>query len=401
VSASRRALSPSELSTTVESVTELTAELVRIPSRSGVDSYEPIIVHLERWLIDHGLAPRRYLDGSGRPLALACDVTGEVPGPRYVLDACIDTASFGDESAWTHPPTSGVVVDGWLQGRGSADSKVAAAIFCHIAAELRSEADRLRGTLTVLFDADEHSGGFGGVKAYLADEVASADVAGVMIGYPGDDEVIVGGRGFVRARVAVHGTAGHTGGRRSEGNAVAKAAELVMALNAEPLPGASEEGFPLPSKLTVTAIHGGEGFSVIPDLCTIHVDVRLVPGFKPTAAMEMLISVVRQVDERLPSCRSTEIAFEESWPAYALPPSSILVTALTTAAEKIAGQPIRTKIAGPSNIGNYLASLGIEATAGYGVGYRNPHGTDECIDVGTIATVHAVYRAAVRSLLAG
>jgi succinyl-diaminopimelate desuccinylase len=182
---------------------------------------------------------------------------------------------------------------------------------------------------------------------------------------------------------------------------VAKAAELVMALNAEPLPGASEEGFPLPSKLTVTAIHGGEGFSVIPDLCTVHVDVRLVPGFEPTAAIEMLISVVRQVDERVPSCRPTEIAFEESWPAYALPPSSTLVTALTSAVAKIAGQPIRTKIAGPSNIGNYLASLGIEATAGYGVRYRNPHGTDECIDVGTIATVHAVYRAAVRSLLAG
>jgi succinyl-diaminopimelate desuccinylase len=65
---------------------------------------------------------------------------------------------------------------------------------------------------------------------------------------------------------------------------VAKAAELVVALNSMPLPGASEEGFPLPSNLTVTAIHGGEGFSVIPDLCTVQVDVRLVPGFEPTAA---------------------------------------------------------------------------------------------------------------------
>jgi hypothetical protein len=30
---------------TVESITKLTAELVRVPGHSGVDSYEPIIVH--------------------------------------------------------------------------------------------------------------------------------------------------------------------------------------------------------------------------------------------------------------------------------------------------------------------------------------------------------------------
>jgi succinyl-diaminopimelate desuccinylase len=391
----RSSLEPS----TVDSIIELTAELVRLPSRSGVDSYEPVIGRLELWLSDHGLTPRRLIGESGHPLALTCDVRGDEPGPRYVLDACVDTAPFGDEAAWTHPPTSAHIVDGWLYGRGSADCKVAAAIFSHIAAALRAEAARLRGTLTLLFDADEHTGGFGGVKAFLADAAGSPDLAGVMIGYPGDDEVIVGGRGFVRARLSVHGTAGHTGGRRTEGNAVVKAAVLVTALDNQPLPGASE-GARLPSKLTVTAVHGGEGFSTIPDLCTVNVDIRLAPGFDPDAARGLLTTVVRAVDDRLPSSRPTEIAFEESWPAYVLPASSRLVRALTAAAARIGGRPVPTRVAGPSNIGNYLASLGVEATAGYGVRYRNVHGTDECIDVGTIATVHGVYSAAVRSLLA-
>jgi hypothetical protein len=39
------------------------------------------------------------------------------------------------------------------------------------------------------------------------------------------------------------------------------------------------------------------------------------------------------------------------------------------------------KVAGPSDIGNYLASLGIPTTAGFGVAYRNLYGTDECIQV--------------------
>ena len=59
-----------------------------------------------------------------------------------------------------------------------------------------------------------------------------------------------------------------------------------------------------------------------------------------------------------------------------------------------------TKVAGPSNIGNYLATLGIEATAGFGVNYRNLHGTDECIELATIPLVQATYHKAVSELLA-
>jgi succinyl-diaminopimelate desuccinylase len=57
------------------------------------------------------------------------------------------------------------------------------------------------------------------------------------------------------------------------------------------------------------------------------------------------------------------------------------------------------KIAGPSNIGNYLAGLGIPATAGFGVDYRGLHGTDERIRLDSIPPVQAAYHRALLSLL--
>jgi succinyl-diaminopimelate desuccinylase len=54
---------------------------------------------------------------------------------------------------------------------------------------------------------------------------------------------------------------------------------------------------------------------------------------------------------------------------------------------------------GPSNIGNYLAGLGIPATAGFGVGYEGLHGTDERILLGTIPVVQAAYHQALVTLL--
>ena len=57
------------------------------------------------------------------------------------------------------------------------------------------------------------------------------------------------------------------------------------------------------------------------------------------------------------------------------------------------------RVAGPSNIGNYLASLGIDATAGLGVGYEALHGTDERIDLATIPMIQATYHDAILALL--
>ena len=108
-------------------VVKLTRELVRVPSRGGIDSYDPVLETMAAWLADHGLACRRLAGPDGAVVALTCEVSGGRPGPRYVLDACLDTAPFGDEAAWTYPPLSGEItgrvaarprVIGFQGGRG-------------------------------------------------------------------------------------------------------------------------------------------------------------------------------------------------------------------------------------------------------------------------------------------
>ncbi len=267
-----------------ESVLALTRALVRIPSRAGIDPYDPIIDLLSRWMRDHDLPADVVRDGTGAAVGLTAEVHGAHPGPRWVLDACLDSAPFGDENAWTHPPTSGITDNGWLWGRGSSDSKVAVAIFCHLAARLAAASDQLYGRLVLLFDLDEHTGGFGGAKQYFEGEDAPSDVAGVMIGYPGMDRLVIGGRGVYRTQLHVHGTSSHSGGSKSTPNAIEKAAHLTRALSELELPDGATEEFPLPGKLTVTAITGGRGYSVIPDLCAINVDIRTTLSFDDPAA---------------------------------------------------------------------------------------------------------------------
>ena len=381
-----------------DSVIALTRDLVTIPSRGGVDPYEPVLDRIREWLAPRGLPSRLLRDETGAVVGVTCEISGSRPGPRWVLDACLDTAPFGDEHAWTCPPTSAAIVDGWLWGRGSADSKSGAAIFCHIAARMARMTDRWRGTLVLLFDVDEHAGGFGGAKRYFAGPDAPDDVAGVMIGYPGLDKLVVGGRGVCRARLDVHGVASHSGGRQSTPNGIEKAADLVRTLSAVQLPDGAGSGFPLPGKLTVTAVAGGEGFSVTPNLCTLNVDIRTTPVFDGDAAARLLEHLVVQVVGRWPDTEPTLIQFGTRWPAYALGTESRLRTALLETAHA-AGIDVEARIAGQSNIGNYLAGLGIAATAGFGVDYVGLHATDERIRLDTIPIVQAVYHSAMLRLM--
>ncbi|MDH6218953.1 M20 family metallopeptidase [Streptomyces pseudovenezuelae] len=376
-------------------VVDLAQELIRRPSRGGIDDYAPVLRVLEDWLDAHDL-PFRRLHDAGRPVALLVEVAGGRPGPWWALDACVDTAPYGDESSWSFPPDCGDVVDGWLRGRGAADSKLAAALFCRIAAEVRERADGLRGGLTVLLDADEHTGGFGGARAYLADP-AAVRPAGVLIGYPGPEEVVVGGRGLWRATITVHADSGHSGARRTTPGAVSRAARLVRLLEEAELPGVQGE-FPLPPRLTVTFCHGGEGFSVVPGACELGIDVRTTPGFGAAAAEALVRRAVAELDASVPGPRPTAITPVAAWPSYRLAADEQPAAALLDAAER-EGLPVRPKTAGPSNIGNLLAGEGIPATAGFGVRYEGLHGVDERACLADLPVVHAVYRRAVLDLL--
>lgn len=385
------------------SVILLLQELVRIPTRGGIDPYDTIIDFIWNWFKSRSIGSHQLRDKTtDRTVALICDIQGAHAGPHYVLDACLDTAPFGDPTAWRHPPTSGTVENGWLYGRGAADSKAAIAIFMHLVKHVLEQSDRLSGSLTLLFDADEHTGRFGGAKQYFSDVKTSSNVAGVMIGYPGIDELVIGGRGFLRADVTVHGTAGHTGGQRAQrdDNAIEKAARLVDYLAEYHEPGPVDVALGLPPRLTVTGIAGGDSYSIIPDCCTLAIDVRLTTTFDQGAAKQLISGAAAEIDRKWQSSsKASTVVFRESWPAYRLSENSPIKVALQDAAEYHLDKHVDAKVAGPSNIGNYLAKLGIPATAGLGVRYDGLHGTDERIDITTIPPIQATYHEAVLTLL--
>ncbi|MFK0295107.1 peptidase dimerization domain-containing protein [Streptomyces sp. NPDC090442] len=197
----------------------------------------------------------------------------------------------------------------------------------------------------------------------------------------------------------MHALSGHSGSSKTVVGAVSRAAHLVRLLDAADLPavdGAS--GFPLPPKLSVTSCHGGQGFSVAPDRCDLHIDVRTTPTFDAQDAETLLRKAVAELDAELPAPAPTEVTPVAAWPPFRLREDEQPAAALLNAAAE-AGLTVRAKTAGPSNIGNLLAGEGIAATAGFGVPYEGLHGIDERARLTELPTVYAVYQRAVLDLL--
>lgn len=379
------------------SMTGLLAELVSCPSRTGEDNCDATLHCIATWLTQRGVATRWLHDGDGQVLGLWGEISGARPGPLYVLNAPADTAPFGERTAWTHPPERATISDGWLYGRGAADSKAGIAVFCHVIADLSPQRDTLRGKLGFVFDAEEHSGSFAGIRRYLETH-AHETISGVMIGYPGNDKVVVGARGFLRACVHVHGVAAHSGSSSVGGiNAIERAQELLRLINGSPPPD-TDPPFPLPPKVTATGIRGGGSYTLIPDHCALDIDMRLTPAFDAAAAQRWLSRLTATLDAHS-AAPVTTITWQPGWPAYRLSADHPMVAALTAAAREVFGRDIPPAVVGPSSIANLLATQGIPATAGLGVNYRNIHAPDECVELASLEATYQTYLRAARRLL--
>jgi len=126
------------------------------------------------------------------------------------------------------------------------------------------------------------------------------------------------------------------------------------------------------------------------DVCSSNLDDR--------AAAALVQEAAAATDAAWPGTPPTHVEVTTRWPPYALPDGSPLRDALLQGAAR-AGLAPEAKVAGRSSIGNYLAGLGIPATAGFGVDYTGLHGTDERIRLDSIPAVQAAYHQALLALL--
>ena len=261
----------------------LLARLVAFPSVAGLPN-GAIAGFIAGWLHDHGVACREVNGASGRVGLLAHAGRGE----GVLLAAHMDVVEVAGQD-WSGDPWTLTDRNGRLIGRGAADMKG------FLACAMLVMADAANGgrSLLLAVSTDEEIGCVG-VRDLLP-VVASLETRprACVVGEPTGMRLASAHKGKLALRATLHGTARHSSEAPLADNAVEHAAELVLALRdrGRDLAGSGrrDERFAIPhSTVSVGPIHGGTALNIVPDRCTVELEVRTVPGDDAAALLPPL-----------------------------------------------------------------------------------------------------------------
>ncbi|WP_434511729.1 M20 family metallopeptidase [Desulfitobacterium sp. AusDCA] len=255
----------------------LLQELVRTPSVNPSETFEKDMADLvKRKMCDLGLEVRQIEPEPNR--VSNCALYRGTEGYRTALFyAHMDVVPEGSPENWQYPPFGAEIADGKMYGRGAKDCKLGLASGLMALKAIQNARVALRGNMMLVAGADEETGGQLGLAKLVDQGWIKADYAIYGEGKP--DELIIGARGLCQIEITVRGKTTHTAHKRLGINAIVKMADVIKAIDKMTFtnwqPHEIVPGRPVAS---VNIVKGGFKENVVPDKCTIVVDIRFLPG---------------------------------------------------------------------------------------------------------------------------
>jgi acetylornithine deacetylase/succinyl-diaminopimelate desuccinylase-like protein len=318
-------------------VTQLLQALIRLDTVNPPGNETQAAELLRDYLAESGVESELYARVPERA-NLVARLPGSGEGPSLLLLSHTDTV-VADPAEWQVDPWSGELRDGELWGRGALDMKGHVAANAVAIASLAREGFRPAGDLVFAACADEEVGdGFG--LPWLCEQHPDAVRTDYALNEGAGERMELFGRAFYLCssaekmsspfRLRVHGRAGHASVPGIADNALVKAAPLIERLAAyrpEPQLGPETDamiqavaGQPLGAAealelareadgavaellepllsltLSPTIVSASERRNVIPHLCEVIVDCRLLPGQTQAEVEPVLRGVLGEGD---------------------------------------------------------------------------------------------------------
>ncbi len=179
---------------------EILQDLIRFDTTNPPGNEAPCIAYIDRLLSDAGIETTILALDDDRPNLIA-RLRGRGDAPPLLLYGHVDVVTTADQ-AWTHPPFSGEIADGWVWGRGTLDMKGAVAMF--LAAVLRAHAGQasLPGDVILAAVSDEEHLGLYGVDYLVREHPGQFEGVRYALGEGGGFSVDMAGRRFYPIMVA-------------------------------------------------------------------------------------------------------------------------------------------------------------------------------------------------------
>ncbi len=340
-----------------------------------------------------GLDVNLYEAAPGRPNVLARTGAGE--GPTVCYCSHIDVVPAGDRALWASNPFDGVIADGRMHGRGTADAKGPVAAALEAVEILRAAGAPLAGTLELAFVSDEETMGFKGAGYLVSEGIVAPDVA--IVGEPTSLRVVRAQRGACWLRVSTRGVAGHGSAPERGVNAIRHMSEIVLRLE-ETLPDISHEVLGGPS-INVGTITGGAKVNIIPASCVIEIDRRSIPQETKEDVLEGVLAAVELAKQRFADLEAdVEVSFFAD--SFEVPEDSPVVKGVAASIADATGAPAELIGFRGASDARFLFESGADVVVCGPGDIRVAHTAHESIDLAELERCALAYALSFARLLA-
>ncbi len=294
-------------------VTKILSDLVALPSVNpmggfddGPEFYEyRVSEYLEAFFLSLGVTYQRQTVAPKRDNVVA-RLDGTTPpdqgGGVLMFEAHQDTVPV---TGMTIPPWTPTVRDGRLYGRGACDIKGGMAAMLSAFARLADERPADMPTLIMACTVNEEHG-YTGASALVElwdkeDSIFPRQPDGAIVAEPTGLQAVVAHKGVVRWRCHARGRAGHSSQPHLAVSAIFKMHPVLKALEryqTEIAPSLGRHPRCGTPTLSVGTITGGLSVNTVPDLCTIQIDRRLIPGEDPHEAYRHVVDFIAWETEK-------------------------------------------------------------------------------------------------------
>jgi len=373
----------------------LTAALVKCPSVTPEEG--GALQLLEEALSAAGFACTR-VDRNGVPNLFAR--WGNGGNTRtFGFNGHTDVVPVGDEAAWTYPPFSAHMEDGWLYGRGATDMKSGVAAFVAAAIDFVTDTPP-DGSVVIAITGDEEGPSSDGTIAILDWMAAQGErMDACIVGEPTSPEVMgdmikIGRRGSMTVKFTVRGKQGHSAYPHKALNPMPAVALLAHRLASHELDQGTDH-FDA-STLAITTIDTGNTASnVIPAKTHMTANLRFNDLHTGASLTEWLTTEAARVADET----GTEITMETriSGEAFLTPPGA-LSDLVSNAVEAETGRRPELSTTGGTSDARFVKSHCPVVEIGL-VGHRM-HQVDERVWMQDIHDLKRIYSRILRDYFA-
>ena len=232
--------------------------------------------------------------------------------PWLLFESHADTV---DVKNMTVNPFIAEVIDGKLYGRGACDTKGSGASMLWALQKYSQGVDK-PNNIALLFVTDEEISKTG-ANSFVGAQLSQLPwkPVGVIVGEPTMCRLVVAHNGVLRWKIRTKGVAAHSSNPANGKSAISAMAKLILEFeriycaetNAiHPLTGRSA--------CSINTITGGSAVNIIPSVCEIEIDRRILPGEDPLDVRKSIQAVLDRI-----SLANSSIEIETSEPFIDFP----------------------------------------------------------------------------------